>query len=116
MIRLVLALERLSFLEPEGKVGYRYGQDAADPEAMNYLEFIARVTAHISDKGQVMVRYYSLYANAHRGKVRKAGRNPFALRMVEEELKPVPSKGWAAMIRKVYEVALMAAEEPTEYF
>jgi hypothetical protein len=46
------------------------------------------------------VRYYSLYANAHRGKVRKAGRNPFALRMVEEELKPVPSKGWAALIRK----------------
>jgi transposase len=24
--------------------------------------------------------------------------------MSEEELKPVPSKGWAAMIRKVYEV------------
>jgi len=24
--------------------------------------------------------------------------------MAEEELKPVPSKGWAAMIRKVYEV------------
>jgi hypothetical protein len=27
-----------------------------------------------------------------------------ALRISEEELKPVPSKGWAAMIRKVYEV------------
>jgi hypothetical protein len=67
---------------------------------MDYLEFIVRVTSHIPDKGQVMVRYYSLYANAHRGKVRKAGRNPFALRMVEEELKPVPSKGWAALIRK----------------
>jgi hypothetical protein len=26
------------------------------------------------------------------------------LRIVGEELKPVPSKGWAAMIRKVYEV------------
>jgi len=24
--------------------------------------------------------------------------------MAEEDLKPVPSKGWAAMIRKVYEV------------
>jgi hypothetical protein len=24
--------------------------------------------------------------------------------LAEEELKPVPSKGWAAMIRKVYEV------------
>jgi hypothetical protein len=104
MIRPLLALERLTFLEPEGKVGYRYDQDGAERETMDYLEFIARVTSHIPDKGQVMVRYYSLYANAHRGKVRKAGRNPFALRMVEEELKPVPSKGWAAMIRKVYEV------------
>jgi len=24
--------------------------------------------------------------------------------MVEEELRPIPSKGWAEMIRKVYEV------------
>jgi len=55
-------------------------------------------------KGQVKVRYYSLYANAHRGKVRKASLAPLPLRIVEEELKPVPSKGWAAMIRKVYEV------------
>jgi hypothetical protein len=30
-----------------------------------YLEFIARVTSPIPDKGQVMVRYYGLYANAH---------------------------------------------------
>jgi len=27
MIRPVLALERLTFLEPEGKVGYRWGRD-----------------------------------------------------------------------------------------
>jgi hypothetical protein len=39
---------------------------------MDYLEFIARVTSHIPDKGQVTVRYYGLYANAHRGKVKKA--------------------------------------------
>jgi hypothetical protein len=35
---------------------------------------------------------------------RKAGLSPLALRMSEEELKPVLSKGWAAMIWKVYEV------------
>jgi len=40
---------------------------------MDCLKLIARVTSHIPDKGQVMVRYYGLYANAHRGKVRKAG-------------------------------------------
>jgi hypothetical protein len=28
MIRPLLALERLSFLEPEGKVGYHWGRDS----------------------------------------------------------------------------------------
>jgi len=65
MLRPILALDRLTFLEPEGKVGYRYGEKGAEQETMDYLEFIARVTSHIPDKGQVMVRYYGLYANAH---------------------------------------------------
>ena len=65
MLRPVLALERLTFLEPEGKVGYGYAEKGAEQETMDYLEFIARVTSHIPDKGQVMVRYYGLYANAH---------------------------------------------------
>jgi hypothetical protein len=56
-------LDRLSFLEPEGKVGYRHGPKSGELEWMDYLEFIARVTSHIPEKGQVMVRYYGLYAN-----------------------------------------------------
>ncbi len=102
MLRTVLALERLTFLEPEGKVGYRWGRDGAgqETEVMDYPEFIARVTSHIPDKGQVMVRYYGLYANAHRGKVKKASLSPSVLRIVEEELRRLPSKGWAALIRK----------------
>jgi hypothetical protein len=64
-------------------------QDAAGLETMDYLEFIARVTSHIPDKGQVMVRYYGLYANAHRGKVRKTVASPVTLS--EEDRKPVPS-------------------------
>ena len=47
-----------------------------------------------------MVRYYGLYANAHRGKAKKASLSPSALRVVEEELGRLPSKGWAALIRK----------------
>ena len=80
------------------------GQADAELETMDYLEFIARVVSHIPDKGQVMVRYYGLYANAHKGKVRKASRVPVALGMTEEKVPPIPSKGWAEMIRKVYEV------------
>ena len=39
--------------------------------------------------------YNGLYANAHRGKVRKASLSPLVLRMAEQEEKCIPSKGWA---------------------
>ncbi|MGB2765188.1 MAG: transposase [Candidatus Aminicenantaceae bacterium] len=68
MIRPLLTLEGLSLDEREGKVCYQYGKEAAEAERMDYLEFVARVTSHIPDKGQVTVRYFGLYANAHRGK------------------------------------------------
>ena len=67
MIRPLLSLERLSLDERTGQVCYRYGKQAKETERMDYLEFIARTTSHIPDKGQVTVRYYGLYANAHRG-------------------------------------------------
>jgi hypothetical protein len=51
-----------------------------------------------------MVRYYGLYANAHRGKIKKASLAAFPLRIIEDKLRRIPSKGWAEMIRKVYEV------------
>jgi hypothetical protein len=52
MIRPLLSLERLSFLEREGQVGNRWDRDRGEQERMDYLEFIARVTSHIPDKGQ----------------------------------------------------------------
>jgi hypothetical protein len=47
---------------------------------------------------------HELYANAHRGKIKKASLAAFPLRIVEDKLRRIPSKGWAEMIRKVYEV------------
>jgi len=70
MIRSLLSLKGLSFNESEGKVCYQYAKQSSEQERMDYLEFIARATSHIPDKGQVMVRYYGLYSNAHRGKMR----------------------------------------------
>jgi hypothetical protein len=46
----------------------------------------------------------SLYANAHRGKIKKASLEACPLRIVEDKLRRIPAKGWAEMIRKVYEV------------
>ncbi len=104
MIRPLLSLKRLSIDKAKGKVCYQYGKDSSELERMDYLEFIARVTSHIPDKGQVMIRYYGLYANAHRGKKRKTGEDPSPPPIIDDEVSFVPSKGWAEMIRKVYEV------------
>ncbi|MBA7664792.1 hypothetical protein ES703_72855 [subsurface metagenome] len=104
MIRPLLFLKRLSFSEKEGQVNYQYGKEMSEKERMDYMEFIARVTSHIPDKDQVMVRYYGLYSNAHRGKKRKAGVLPSQPPISKEEQPFIPSKGWAEMIRKVYQV------------
>ena len=104
MIRPLLSLKRLFFEEKEGKVTYRYGKEVEKVERMDYLEFIARVTSHIPDKGQVTIRYFGLYANAHRGKVRKGQPDKHPFIIVEEESPRIPRRGWAEMVRKVYEV------------
>jgi hypothetical protein len=54
--------------------------------------------------GKYMIRYYGLYSNAHRGKIRKEGADPSHPPIIEDDPTYVPSKGWAEMIRKVYEV------------
>jgi hypothetical protein len=51
-----------------------------------------------------MIRYYGLYANAHRGKINKAGVLLSHPPIIEEEERFVPSKGWTEIIRKVFEV------------
>ncbi len=104
MIRQLLSLERLSLDEQEAKVIYRYGEGAEEAKRVDYLEFIARVTSHIPDKGQVTVHYLGLYANAHRGRVRKREASDYKLILSEQECPRIPRLGWAEMIRKVYEV------------
>jgi len=104
MIRPVLSLRRLSLDEAKGQVVYQYGKNSTESEHMDYLEFIARVTSHIPEKGQVMIRYYGIYANAHRGKKKKAGVDPSCPPIIEDEASFIPSRGWADMIRKVYEI------------
>jgi len=69
---------------------------------MDYLEFIARVTSHIPDKGQVIIPYYGLYANAHRGKMSTIGVSPSHPPIIEEEERFMPSKGWAEIIRNFH--------------
>ena len=89
------------------------------------VEFIARLVAHIPDKGQVMQRYYGYYANRTRGERRKAeaavaeqsadpglpATNPElpeggAVTILEQEgfSRGDARRRWAELIRLVYEV------------
>jgi hypothetical protein len=103
MAKPILALKRLSFDEDEGKVIYQYGDGDTDPVEMDYLDFIARVTAHIPDKGQVMIRYYALYSNAHRGKEKKGDEAAAVMPCLPPPPPGKASPGWRELIRKVYE-------------
>ena len=71
---------------------------------MDYLDFIARLTAHIPDKGQVMIRYYSLYSNAHRGKERKRARTGPVPSITQPPPARMASSGWREPIKMVYQV------------
>ena len=53
-----------------------------------------------------MVRYYGLYTNAHRGKVRKSEEAAHPLVIISEECPKIPRLGWAEIRRKVYEIDL----------
>jgi hypothetical protein len=104
MAKPILALGRLAFDEAEGKVIYRYGKADDDKVEPDYLDFIARVTVHIPDKGQVMIRYYGLYSSAHRGVMKKRGEVTSAMPVLEPPPPREASPGWRELIRKIYEV------------
>jgi hypothetical protein len=83
-----------SLFEPEGQI-------------FDSLEWIAKVTSHIPEKGAQLVHDYGAYSNAHRGKKAKAAASALPHFAKEEESETqwvqLRRKSWAALIRLVYE-------------
>ena len=115
MIRCPLALNRLSWNEDTAEVAYtarparRSGPRPATV-SWDVLEFIARVVDHIPEPSQQTTRYWGFYANAARGKRRKAGEQEAAARPAlagEDAVETFTRQArlsWAKLIRRVYEV------------
>ena len=109
-----VALDRLEVVGARGGERVTYRSDKRDgPTAggvtLDPLEFLARVTAHIPDKHQVLTRYYGWYANRVRGARRlAAGDGVVAAPIVRAEREEVPltvaRQRWAQLLRQVYEV------------
>jgi hypothetical protein len=102
-----VALERLEYDTAQGRVRYR--SDKADgptagTETVDPLEFLARLTAHIPNKGQVMTRYYGYYANRVRGARRRreqpAGEPSPAAEPVPLALREARQR-WAELLRQI---------------
>ena len=109
-----VALERLAYDPAARQVRYRSDKGdgpTAGTETVDPLEFLARVTAHIPNKYQVMTRYYGYYANRVRGARRRRAVAPDGL---PPAAKPVAEPGplalrearhrWAELLRQIFEV------------
>ncbi len=78
---------------------------------MGALEFLARLVTHIPDPGQVLTRYYGLYANRTRGIRRRAlgsDAAPSVGAVVFAAPVPLPfqeaRRRWAELLRRIFEV------------
>ena len=79
MIRCPLVLERLNWDAERADVTYQARPKRSKGPSgaiarWDVLEFIARVTDHIPEPGQQLIRNWGYYANASRAKRRREGR------------------------------------------
>jgi len=80
----------------------------AGTETVDPLEFLARLTAHIPNKRQVMTRYYGYYANSVRGARRRHAETGPVLPVPTPVAEPVPlplreaRRHWAELLRQIF--------------
>ena len=119
MIRCPLVLERLKWDAERGEVTYqarpKRSQGPTDGlQRWDVLEFLARVTDHIPEAGQQLIRNWGYYSNASRAKrLRQASLESGTLhdtggadQKVDRDSHGQRQRrlSWAKMIQKVYEI------------
>ena len=110
-----VALGRMEYAEQERAVTYHSDKPTgptAGSETTDALEFLARVTSHIPNKGQVLQRYYGWYSSRQRGVRRRAHGDaaiqPVTLVEPEPEAVREARRRWAKLLRRLFEVDPLA--------
>jgi hypothetical protein len=93
------------------------GHDDEKADAIDALDFVARLLAHVPDPRRHLVHYYGAYSNVVRGKLKARSQaqqtEPLAPGPNEDAPPPRDSaspslaalrRGWAQLIRRVYEI------------
>jgi hypothetical protein len=106
LVRNPLSLKKLVYLDGQKAVLYRSRMNPSlgrNFEAMDPLEWLARLSDHIPDPGQHRTLFYGEYSNRVRGAAQERPAEPAAT-----STKPPPrrrcSPSWARLIAKVYQV------------
>ena len=75
------------------------------------LEFLARLSAHIPNKYEQLVRYYGHYSARTRGRRRKVANKDDTIVLDDIDRPKSINKTWAALIKQVYEVDPLVCEK-----
>jgi len=105
LVRNPLSLKKLVYLDGQQAVLYRSKLNpflGRNFEAMEPLEWLARMSDHIPDRGQHRTLFYGAYANRVRGQRQPAKAEPIPV--PAEPPRKRGSASWARLIAKVYEV------------
>ena len=110
-----IALSRMEYDEQGSAVTYHSDKPTgptAGSETTAALEFLARLTSHIPDKGQVLQRYYGFYSSRQRAKRRMANcdgvEQPLQMVDPEPEALRKAKRRWAELLRLIFEVDPLA--------
>ena len=106
-----IALGRMEYDEQDGAVTYHSDKPTgptAGSETTDVLEFLARLTSHVPNKGQVLQRYYGWYSSRQRGMRRKANGDgegvPLAMVDPEPEELRKAKRRWAQLLRHIFDL------------
>jgi len=102
MIRPMLALERLTFLEPEGKVGYRWGRDGAG-RVMSRHEALRRFRGE-QIRDELAAKGIELRSTNWKGVAEEAAA---AYKDVDEDVRVSHELGIGRLVAKVVPIGVM---------
>ena len=118
-LRNPVSLARLRWVTGSATATYqpRVGHDDEKADAIDALDYVARLLAHVPDPRRHLVHYYGAYSNVVRGKLKARSQaqetEPLAPGPGEDAPPPRDSaspslaalrRGWAQLIRRVYEI------------
>jgi len=105
LVRNPLSLRKLVYLDGRQAVLYRSRMNPSlgrNFEALDPLEWLARMSDHILDPGQHRTLFYGEYANRTRGARRRPDSG--VLELLPETPRRRSSPSWARLIAKIYQV------------